>query len=319
MLNHDTLGFHNTDFNRAAHLRETHNGPMPTANAHSIILWRGKVLIDQTTFALVYVTADHPILADANAPPIFLGLDNGTEIYAHDISSWQPANHIAPDPTELFDEIVERHPSTPQTQIFSELRMIIMQLSPIDGELAATAKSMFSWHRSHQFCAACGQKSVHAMAGWQRNCPTCETSHFPRTDPVVIMLIIDGNRTLLGRSPQWPEKMYSCLAGFMEPGETLEAAVAREVKEETDIDIGPVQYVTSQPWPYPSSLMIGCIASSISTKIKIDPNELDDALWVTKETLVKAFSGIDVGIEPAREGSIAGFLIRNWIKGTISY
>jgi NAD+ diphosphatase len=319
MLNFNTLGFHNTDFNRAAHLREARNGPMQIVNALSLIIWRGKVLIDQNTFAVVYVAPDHPILAESTVPPIFLGLDNDIAIYAHDISGWEPEDHNAPDPLELFDPTIERHPSTPKTQAFSELRMIIMQLSPNDGELAATAKAMFSWHRSHLFCAACGQKSETAMAGWQRNCSACETSHFPRTDPVVIMLITDGNRTLLGRSPQWPEKMYSCLAGFMEPGETLEAAVAREVKEETDVNIGPVQYVVSQPWPYPSSLMIGCMAPATSTEINIDPNELDDALWVTKETLVKAFAGIDVGIDPAREGSIAGFLIRNWVQGTLSY
>jgi NAD+ diphosphatase len=318
MLDMEKLGFQNFAFNRAAELRTARNGPMPSANASSIILWRGKALIDQDTFALIRVTADHPILAASTVAPIFLGIDGGIEVYAHDISGWEPENHTPPDPVALFDEIVERHPSTPENQIFTELRMIIMQLSAIDGELAASAKALFSWHRSHRFCAACGEQSVQSMAGWQRDCPACKTPHYPRTDPVVIMLITDGNRTLLGRSPHWPEKMYSCLAGFLEPGETLEAAVAREVKEETDIDIGPVKYVASQPWPYPSSLMIGCMAAATSTTIRIDPNELDDALWVTKETLVKAFSGSAAEIVPAREGSIAGFLIRNWVKGTLS-
>jgi NAD+ diphosphatase len=318
MLNTVNLGFQNFAFNRAAELRTARNGPMPTTNAHSIVLWRGKVLIDQHTFELIRVSADHPILDASAAPPIFLGIDDDIEVYAHDISNWEPANHTAPDPDALFDEIVERHPSTPENHIFTELRMVITQLPQTDGELAASAKAMFSWHRSHRFCAACGEQSHQTMAGWQRDCPTCKTPHYPRTDPVVIMLITDGNRTLLGRSPHWPEKMYSCLAGFLEPGETLEAAVAREVKEETDIDIGPVKYVASQPWPYPSSLMIGCLAPARSAKINIDPNELDDALWVTKETLVKALAGMDVGIKPAREGSIAGFLIRNWVKGTLN-
>jgi NAD+ diphosphatase len=318
MLNTDTLGFHNTGFNRAAELRAARNGHMPQINSRSIILWRGKALINQDTSELIRVLPDHPILTETSVPPIFLGIDEGIEIYAHDISGWQPEEHIAPDPNELFDDIVERHPSTPENHIFAELRMIITQLSPTDGELAASAKSMFSWHRSHRFCAACGQQSNQTLSGWQRDCPACETPHYPRTDPVVIMLITDGNRTLLGRAPHWPEQMYSCLAGFLEPGETIEAAVVREVKEETDIDIGPVKYVASQAWPYPSSLMIGCIAAASSTKITIDPNELDDALWVTKETLVKALAGMDVGIKPAREGSIAGFLIRNWVQGTLS-
>ena len=318
MLNTETLGFQNIAFNRAAELRAARNGQMPKENTLSVILWRGKALIAQDTFKLIRVNADHPILRSSTVSPIFLGVDGDIEIYAHDISGWEPENHTAPDPNALFDEIVERHPSTPEHHIFSELRMVIMQLSAIDGELAASARALFSWHRSHRFCATCGEQSVQSMAGWQRDCPACETPHYPRTDPVVIMLITHGNSTLLGRSPHWPEKMYSCLAGFLEPGETLEAAVAREVKEETDIDIGPVQYVASQPWPYPSSLMIGCIAPATSTKITIDPNELEDAQWVTKETLVKALAGMDVGLEPAREGSIAGFLIRNWIKGTLS-
>jgi len=318
MLQRDTLGFLGGGFDRAAHLRQARNGPMPITGAKSLILWRGKALVDHETYALVFVKADHSILTDSTIPPIFLGIDQGVEIYAHDISDWEPKGYKPTDGDALFDDSVTQHPNAKESHIFSELRMIMSHLSPLDGELAASAKAMFSWHRSHRFCATCGQQSVQSMAGWQRDCPACETPHYPRTDPVVIMLITDGNRTLLGRSPHWPEQMYSCLAGFVEPGETMESAVAREVKEETDIDIGQVQYVASQPWPYPSSLMIGCIAPATSTEITVDPNELDDAKWVSKETLVKAYSGIDVGITPAREGSIAGFLIRNWVQGTLS-
>jgi len=132
-------------------------------------------------------------------------------------------------------------------------------------------------------------------------------------------LVTQGNNILLGRSPHWPEKMYSCLAGFIEPGETLEAAVAREVKEETNIDVTQVKYVISQPWAFPSSLMFGCMAKAITHDITIDHNELEDAKWVSKDLLVKTYAGLDVGISPARQGTIAEFLIRNWVKGTLTY
>jgi NAD+ diphosphatase len=317
MLDYNQLGFYSSNFDRAAHLRDKRNGSMPSANAKTMILWRGKPLLDQNDFAVIYVGAEHPILSESKTPPIFLGHADNMDYFAHDISSWQPEEFDDSQEGVFLDDQTEHHPSMPPHYRFNDLRMVMTSLSPEDGELAATAKAMFSWHRSHQFCATCGIKSVQSQAGWQRDCPACETPHYPRTDPVVIMLITDGNKTLLGRSPHWPEQMYSCLAGFLEPGETIEAAVAREVKEETDIDIGPVKYIASQPWPYPSSMMIGCIAPATSTRITIDPNELEDAKWVTKETLVKAYSGSDAGINPARQGSIAGFLIRNWVEGTL--
>ena len=318
MLDYTQLGFYSSGFDRADHLRADRNGAMPKSNAKTMILWRGKPLLDQNDFALVFVGADHAILSDTTTPPIYLGQQDGMDYFAHDISDWQPEELTDPQEDVFLDDQSEHHPAMPPHYRFNDLRFVMASLSPQDGELAATAKAMFSWHRSHQFCATCGVKSVQSQAGWQRNCPACETPHYPRTDPVVIMLVTDGNKTLLGRSPHWPEKMYSCLAGFVEPGETIEAAVAREVQEETNINIGPVKYIASQPWPYPSSMMIGCIASATSTKIQIDPNELDDAKWVTKEEIVKAYSGIDVGLTPARRGSIAGFLIRNWVEGSLS-
>ena len=193
------------------------------------------------------------------------------------------------------------------------------QLSDMDAGLASTAKALFSWHNNNTFCSKCGNETVSTQSGWQRDCNKCNTSQYPRTDPVVIMLITLGNKILLGRSPQWPEKMYSCLAGFIEPGETMEAAVAREVKEETNIDISHVNYVISQPWAFPSSLMLGCMAKAITREITIDQNELEDAQWVSKDVLLKAYAGYDVGITPARPGTIAEFLIQNWVKGTLTH
>jgi NAD+ diphosphatase len=187
------------------------------------------------------------------------------------------------------------------------------RLSPRDAELAVTAKALYGWHDTHRHCARCGDTSVMAMAGWKRRCPTCGAQHFPRTDPVVIMLILHGNSVLLGRSPGWPEGMYSLLAGFVEPGETIEAAVRREVLEETSVRVGRVGYLASQPWPFPTSLMVGGIGWAESTDIAIDPKEIEDAFWVTREEVMQAFAGQHPTLLPAREGAIAHFLLRNWL------
>jgi NAD+ diphosphatase len=152
-----------------------------------------------------------------------------------------------------------------------------------------------------------------AMAGWQRNCPACNRSHFPRTDPVVIMLIMNGNKVLMGRSHAWPEGMYSLLAGFVEPGETLEAAVRREVFEESGIRVGQVRYLASQPWPFPASLMFGCAGEALNEDIVIDPKEIEDALWVSREEMLDVFEGVHPEIKPARKGAIAHFLLENWL------
>ena len=137
--------------------------------------------------------------------------------------------------------------------------------------------------------------------------------HFPRPDPVVIMLVTPGHDLLLGRSPGWPEGMYSTLAGFIEPGETVEAAVRREVHEETGVLCGPVRYLASQPWPFPASLMLGCHSEAESTAITLDPVELDDALWISREDMVRVVNGTHDKVRPPRQGSIARFLIDNWL------
>jgi len=146
-----------------------------------------------------------------------------------------------------------------------------------------------------------------------RACPDCGARHFPRTDPVVIMLITHGNSVLLGRSPHWPEGMFSLLAGFVEPGETIEAAVRREVWEEAGVRVGAVDYLASQPWPFPASLMFGCRGAALSTEIVLDPVELEAAHWVSRERLMDVFAGRDEAITPARPGAIAHFLLRRWL------
>lgn len=153
-----------------------------------------------------------------------------------------------------------------------------------------------------------------SVSGWQRDCGTCDGKHFPRTDPVVIMLITRGNSVLMGRSPYWPEGMYSLLAGFVEPGETLEAAVRREVFEEAGIKVGQVDYLASQPWPFPNSLMFGCHGEALNDEITIDPVEIEDAIWVSREEMMLTFAGENPKMLPARKGAIAHFILEHWLS-----
>ena len=268
----------------------------------------------ETLDQLVVVTPDHPVLARYKVPPILLGRDeSGDLILAHDISAWVPPG-LEPDQLDTFLDASEQvHPDLPEGSAFAELRRVMTRLSPRDAELAATAKAVFGWHLTHRFCARCGQESRMIRAGWQRACDHCGGQHFPRTDPVVIMLITRENSVLMGRSPGWPEGMYSLLAGFIEPGETIEAAVRREVWEEAGVKVGQVSYLASQPWPFPASLMFGCRGEALSEEITIDPQEIEDAQWMSREEILSAFAGEHPFLMPARKGAIAHFLLENWL------
>jgi NAD+ diphosphatase len=149
--------------------------------------------------------------------------------------------------------------------------------------MLATAKALMHWHARRRFCANCGALNEVAAAGWRRDCKTCNETHFPRTDPVVIMLAVDGDACLLGRQPRFPKGMYSALAGFVEPGETIEAAVRREIREEAGVACGAVRYFASQPWPFPASLMIGCFAEADGRALEVDQVELEHARWFSRE------------------------------------
>ena len=277
-------------------------------------LWRGKPLVaGKGRERLGWLRADHAVVGLAREPAIFLGRDGEGSVFAVDISFWTPPDLDAAALAAFFDPSEQHHPDLPADHRFTDLRRVMTQLTPRDAELAATARALIGWHRSHRYCSRCGAMSEMAEAGWRRSCPECGAHHFPRSDPVVIMLVVRGNRLLLGRSPAWPEGMYSLLAGFVEPGETIEAAVRREVAEEAGIRVGTVRYLASQPWPFPASLMIGCLAQAESDEIMRDPHELDDALWMTREELVAVLSGRHAEVKGAREGAIAHFLIRNWL------
>lgn len=307
----ETVTFGGSGLDRAAEMRGKTDMLRAQQTARAVLLWRGKPMISGDD--LVRVPLDHPIMRDASQAMIFLGREEGAAVFAADLSGWTPADLDADTLNSFLDPSEQRHPARPDAS-FAELRAIMTRLSPRDAELAATAKAVMGWHQSHRFCAQCGAESVMAMGGWQRDCGACGGHHFPRTDPVVIMLITYGNSVLVGRSPGWPDGMYSLLAGFVEPGETIEAAVRREVFEEAGVRVGAVSYLSSQPWPFPASLMFGCSGEALGTDLTIDPEEIEDAIWVTREQMAEAFSGNHPKLLPARKGAIAHFLLEAWLS-----
>ncbi len=238
---------------------------------------------------------------DAGAPLIFLGLGDGRAHFAIDATG---AN-VAPDvDTELID-----------------VRALAPTIATGEAAILAEARSLLDWHARHRFCAQCGSPTKVASAGWVRRCPDCRATHFPRTDPVVIMLAIHGDRALLGRNRRRAGARFSCLAGFVEPGETLEEAVRREVREEAGIRCGRVRYLAAQPWPFPSSLMIGFLAEALTEQITVDPEELAEARWFRRdeirEMVARAAAGSD---DPAQVSlpspiAIAHHICRRWSSG----
>jgi len=202
--------------------------------------------------------------------------------------------------------------------IITDLRSIAMKgmVAPEHLPPIAEAKAMLHWHARHRFCSNCGVKTDLVDGGWRRVCPACEGQHFPRTDPVVIMLTVTGDRCLLGRSGRFAASMWSCLAGFVEPGEAIEDAVRRETLEEAGIRCGRVSYFRSQPWPFPMSLMIGCHAEALNDDIVIDRNELEDARWFTRdEVALMLMRKHPDGLGTPPPVAIAHHIIRAWVEG----
>jgi len=240
--------------------------------------------------------ADHPCL--------FMGLryDTGEAVFAVALDP-QSAENILSDTVKAID-----------------LRSIAYQLTAkaYAPELAllGKARSILDWHHRHGFCANCGAKTNLSKAGYARKCPACGTEHFPRTDPVVIMLVTHGDELLLGRSPHFPKGSYSALAGFMEPGETIEEACAREVFEESGIRVKNVQYLKSQPWPFPSSLMIGLTAEAENTDIQLEGSELEDARWFSRDQVIENIKqGGDDNLRIAGYNiAIARHLVEWWLR-----
>jgi NAD+ diphosphatase len=191
---------------------------------------------------------------------------------------------------------------------------LIAALHSDDAPLFAAALSLARWHSRHRFCANCGHTTEIVRGGWSRRCPACDAEHYPRVDPVVIMLAEHEGRLLLGRQPHYPTGRYSALAGFVEVGETLEAAVARELNEEAGIRVRNIRYVASQPWPFPSSLMFGCHAEADGAELTIDTAELDDARWFTRDEVVAALQeASDAPFQAPPKAAIARTLLERWL------
>jgi NAD+ diphosphatase len=207
-------------------------------------------------------------------------------------------------------------PAYAQPQVWQAMQV----LSPPDLALYGSARSLVDWHARHRFCARCGAPTNLAKGGWQRDCPRenggCGAQHFPRTDPVTIMLVEHEDRLLLGRQPRFPPRVFSALAGFLEPGETIEEAVAREVFEEAGVRVRDVTYVASQPWPFPSQLMIGCHSFAMGDELNVDRTEIEEARWFSRAELEAARAagpdGNDALIFP-RSYAIAHHLVTWWL------
>jgi len=239
-------------------------------------------------------------LGALDAVEVFLGLDGATAYFARDISS-------------LADPLAA---SLASHGHFRDARSAASLLPSHEIAILGQAKALIDWHNRHGFCAQCGTPTELADGGYRRICPVCKAEHFPRTDPAVIMLVTAGNRCLLGRNKRFTGGHYSTLAGFLEPGESIEEAVRREVYEEVSIRVGAVSYFASQPWPFPSNLMIGCFAEAASEGIQVDGNEILAARWFDRETIRRLLNGESNEVGLPRRDAIAFHLIRHWADGT---
>lgn len=295
--------FAGNPLNRASERRGDRSWLLAQAEDSSslaVALWQGRPLIEMGpsgTPQLAYLPAPMALeLAGGLDMLLFLGLWNGTAVFALDMPG-------SADPASGALLGLGR---------FEELRGLAMALPGGEAGICATAKAMFEWDRRHRHCAACGQPSRPADGGWKRICPACEAQHFPRTDPVVIMLATKGERCLLGRQPQFPKGMFSALAGFVEPGESIEEACARELVEEAGLRAIAVRYHSTQPWPYPSSLMIGLLAGVENDDARPDQTELEEVRWFSRSETRDLIAGTLKGVWAPPPMAIAHQLIKSW-------
>ncbi len=277
---------------RAAHLREdeTFLARAATDPASRVTyFWRGKHLLTEQEQPRAHLLP----LQRRMPPTLFLGLHEDTPVFAHDLSA---------------------HPEPPAFEggAFHDLRGLASLLPADHAALLATARGVLHWHNTHRFCPACGNAVRPVRAGWVLQCTNCQREHFPRTDAAVIMLITKGNKLLLGQSHRFPPERnyFSTLAGFVEPGEALEDAVRREVLEEVGVRVGEVMYHSSQPWPFPASLMLGYYGEALSEEITLQENEMRAARWFTLDEINNRQA---LGFELPPRDSIARALIEDWL------
>jgi NAD+ diphosphatase len=299
-------GFVSHILDRAAHLRgdDTRLLAMesePAARAY--LVYRDSLVVKREAAGLrALLSIDEALKFGANPGTIFLGLRDGAAVFGMGIS---PA---------AVEQLLTRDDAA-----VSELRGMAMHgaVPPDQLSAIAMAKSLVNWHQRHGYCANCGTRTMMKEGGWKRECPSCKAEHFPRTDPVVIMLVTSGDKVLLGRQKHFLPGMYSCLAGFVEAAETIEDAVRREIFEEAGIRCIEVRYYMTQPWPYPSSLMIGCTARALNEDVVIDRTELEDARWFDRaEAMLMIKREHPQGLAGPHPFAIAHHLLGRWVHDT---
>ncbi|WP_377845883.1 NAD(+) diphosphatase [Bosea sp. UC22_33] len=226
---------------------------------------------------------------------------------------------MAEDGSPRFGRLLDKalaEPLKERAELFvTDLRSVALKRIVPEDEVGplGEAKAVLDWHARHRFCAQCGGKTVAGASGWRRECTSCGAMHFPRTDPVVIMLVTRGDACLLARQARFAPGMYSCIAGFVEPGETIEDAVRRESWEEAGLRVGNVRYLASQPWPFPSSIMMGCIAESLGDEITLDMTELEEGRWFLRAEVLQMLEGKHPdGLACPQHIAIANTLVRAW-------
>ena len=268
------------------------------AGSRVVPVWEAHSLVSrEAPVRPILLPVDHPVVRDSDAlGPIFLGVDEEAALFAVGVSS---CGNDRPPLEELGE--------------FKNLHRIGALLDQEAGALLAYARAMVVWHERHRFCGTCGQPTQSAEGGHLRRCTNedCRAEHYPRTDPAIIVLVEDGDRCLLARKPEWPPGIHSTIAGFVEPGENLREAVVREVLEETGIEVGEVVFHSSQPWPFPSSLMLGFTATRVGGELRVDPKELEDARWFERARIRERVEAGELRLPG--EVSIARRLIEEWL------
>ena len=289
--------------NRAAHYRTDEawlDAAMTREDVLVFLVRKGLPLIDMSGQNLVWLGPEVARITPQEER-VFLGLDKaGAPIFAINMG----------EAFKLDDSLLQG------TGEFTDMRAAASGLNLMQANLASTARSILEWHRSHRFCSRCGAESEIAEAGWKRVCPACSAEHFPRTDPVAIMLAVKDDKCLLGRQATWPAGFWSALAGFVEPGETVEQAAARELEEEAGIKADPAraEYLFCQPWPFPSSLMVGIILEAETTEVSVAQDELEAAIWITRDEARQVIAGTHPEIYAPPATAVAHHILKTWAE-----
>ena len=288
-----------TPINRAAHRRtniQWQADAVKSRNALICLIQNGNPLVDGAN--IVWLGPQALSLTD-NRSIIFIGEDKSNNpVFSIELpTDWS----LQSSPIAGLGE-------------FAEFRSVAGAMPLLESNCIATVRSLYEWHKSHKFCSKCGNESTISEAGWKRLCNSCGAEHFPRSDPVAIMLAVKDERCLLGRGPNWPKQFMSCLAGFIEPGETIEQAAVRELQEETGVIADPntATYRFCQPWPFPSSLMIGLIVPALSDEIKVDPAEIEEARWFSRQETQSILTGTHPDLHCPPPLAVAHHLMKDW-------